>query len=105
MPETATALRERLAIRDRLKAALTRAQQQREQRPDIVATPHGPECDWWVGYERAVMLDAVNAERAELGKPPALITEVEAMDRMAAGHLDYTDKFSLYCTELVVDRP
>lgn len=104
MPETATALRERLAIRDRIKSTLAEAQQHRDERPDIVATPHGPECEW-VRYERAVMLDAVNAERARLGKPPALITEVEAMDRMAAGHVDYTDKFSLYCTELVVDRP
>lgn len=104
MAETTTALRERLAIRDRLKVALASAQQHRDQRPGIVDTPHGPECEW-VRYERAVMLDAVNAERAELGKPPALITEVETMDRMAAGHVDYTDKFSLYCTELVVDRP
>ncbi|TYK45095.1 hypothetical protein [Actinomadura decatromicini] len=104
MPESTIALSERLAIRDRLKATLTGAQRQRDRRPDIIDTPHGPECEW-VRYERNVMLDAVNAERAELGKPPALINEVESMDRMAAGHVDYTDKFSLYCTELVVDRP
>lgn len=104
MPETTIALRERLAIRDRLKAILVGAQQQRDQRPDIIDTPHGPECEW-ARYERRVMLGAVNAERSEFGKPPALITEVESMDRVAAGHVDYTDKFSLYCTELVVDRP
>lgn len=104
MPETRIELRERLAIRDRLMAVLSAAQRRRDQRPDILDTPHGPECEW-ARYEREAMLDAVNVERGKLGKPPALITEVESVDRVAAGHVDYSAKFALYCTELVVDKP
>ncbi len=47
------------------------------------------------------MYDAVNSERARLGKPPVTINDVEFVELRAVGHTDYARKFSLYCTELV----
>jgi len=52
----------------------------------------------WVIYERKVMLDAVNAERFRRGLPP--VTDIGAAERCAMGHIDYTEKFALYCAEI-----
>ena len=59
----------------------------------------------WVEQERGVMCDAVNRHRARLGKKPVTMDDVEAVEQLAVGHVDYGTKFALYCTELVQERP
>lgn len=54
----------------------------------------------WVIDERKTMLDAVNAERFRRGLLP--VTNVDKAERCAMGHVDYTQKFALYCAELAV---
>jgi len=87
---------QRLEIRDRLKAAFQTAAKERNTRPS-----HGP--GNWIEYEREMMHEAVTKERAKLGKGPIPITRVERVESMAAGHVDYSDKWPLYCAELVLD--
>lgn len=57
--------------------------------------------DEWITAERQRMLDAVNGERALLGKGPLRLADVERVEQIAVGHFDYTHKFTLYCAELV----
>ncbi|MFE7780281.1 hypothetical protein [Streptomyces nigrescens] len=84
---------------DALYATLVRAQEEREERPDIVDGPDGPECEW-AAYERDRMHEAVNAIRAERGLPAVPVEGVVRVERIAAGHSDYSRKFAFYCAEL-----
>jgi hypothetical protein len=59
----------------------------------------------WILAERLRMLEAVNEERARLGKDPVALSAIERVERCAAGHHDYVHKFALYCTELVEATP
>lgn len=92
-----------LLLRDQLRDELRDASAQRDRRPEVVSTPYGPECAWVV-YERHRMLGFVNAERTRLGVAPAPMAEVERVERLAAGHSDYADKYALYCAELILER-
>lgn len=92
----------RMAVRDRLKKILTGAQKSRDQRPNLVGTRDGGSEPEWARWERSVMTGAVNAERGKPGLPPISSIAVEEVERQAAGHIDYTDKFALYCSELAV---
>jgi uncharacterized protein YkwD len=56
----------------------------------------------WVIDERKTMLDAVNAERFRRGLPP--VANVDKAERCAMGHIDYTQKFALYCVEMCDDN-
>jgi hypothetical protein len=94
-------LRQRLALRDRFRAVLAKAMEQRDKRPDFVDTMDGPELEW-VLYERVVMLDEVNRMRAERGYPKVDSYLVLRAERMACGHVDYHSKFALYCAEIVL---
>lgn len=61
----------------------------------------------WIEYEKLTMLQAVNRlisveTRFSLNEPPKVTLEqIEFAEGRAAGHIDYTRKFVLYCTELV----
>jgi len=57
----------------------------------------------WIIYERKVMLDAVNVERFRRGLSAVL--DVNKAERCATGHVDYTQKFALYCAEMCNDNP
>jgi hypothetical protein len=87
------------AATDVLRAVLAAAQTEREQRPDLISGPHGAECAW-APYERGRMYDAVNTIRAERGLPPVPMEDIDRVDRLAAGHSDYSRKFAFYCAEL-----
>jgi hypothetical protein len=90
-----------------LRSILAGAIAEREQRPDLVDTPNGPECAWAL-YEREQMLGAVNAIRADLHPdwPPVPMELVEHADQQAAGHVDWFRKFAWSCAELVIkERP
>lgn len=55
----------------------------------------------WVVKEREAMFNTLTQERAKLGKGPVPITELMRAERLAYGHIDYAEKFSLGCAELV----
>lgn len=83
-----------------LREVLIAAQAERGQRPNLVDTPSGPECEWAV-YERSMMHDAVNKLRAGQSLPPLPLADIERVEQLAVGHSDYTAKFAFYCAELV----
>lgn len=56
----------------------------------------------WVIYEREVMLQAVNAVRLQRERPQVTVKEVHRVERCATGHVDYSQKFALYCAELAL---
>jgi len=91
---------ERLRLRDLFRVTLITAQKERDRRQEIF----GGELAWVI-YERETMLNAVNRARAAYGKQPLPPAAVERVEGLATGHVDYTDKFALYCTELVQDTP
>lgn len=59
----------------------------------------------WITAERRALCEAVNRHRTRLGKSPLTMDDVERVEQQAVGHTDYARKFSLYCTELVEERP
>ncbi|MFE7485425.1 hypothetical protein [Streptomyces sp. NPDC057552] len=87
------------ASTDSLLAALTRAQEQRGQRPELVDGPDGPECEW-AAFERTTMHQGVNDIRAERDLPHISLEEIVRVERLAVGHSDYSRKFAFYCAEL-----
>ncbi|MGW3330506.1 hypothetical protein ACWDF9_08180 [Streptomyces rubiginosohelvolus] len=87
------------ASADSLLAALTTAQQQRDQRPNLVDGPDGLECEW-AAFERSTMHKAVNAARSENGLSPAPVEAIINAELQAVGHSDYSRKFASYCAEL-----
>lgn len=87
------------AATDCLRATLAAAQAERDERPDLVDGPDGPECEW-AAYERARMHETVNAIRAERGLLPVPVEDVVRVERLAVGHSDYSLKFAFYCAEL-----
>jgi hypothetical protein len=85
---------------ERLREVLRNAQKERPNRPAYVNREFE-----WVGYEREVMFNAVNAERAKLGRTTICPSLVCIAENAAVGHTDYVEKFALYCAELVLDTP
>ena len=69
---------------------LSKAQEQRRIRED------------WLAYELTEMLLTVNKERLARGLPFVTSEEIAKADRCAAGHVDYSRKFALYCAELAL---
>ena len=57
----------------------------------------------WVAVERGAMHAAVNRLRDRVGLPGVDPELVERAESMAAGHVDYTKKYALYCADLVHD--
>lgn len=94
-------LTEKLALRDLFCDVLIEATRSRNQRREIVQTVWGPEIGWVI-YERMCMLTAVNIARSERGYPPVDIEAIRRADQQATGHVDWLDKFSLYCAELTL---
>ncbi|MFE9832477.1 hypothetical protein ACFYPK_28080 [Streptomyces halstedii] len=91
------------ASTERLLAALTSAQEQRDQRQGFVDGPDGPECEW-AAFERTTMHQGVNEIRAEYGLPPIPLEVVTRVEGLAVGHSDYSWKFAFYCAELVAPK-
>lgn len=58
--------------------------------------------DGWILYEKLHMWGVVNRMQATLfNKGPVTFERVEAVEQQAAGHIDYSNNFALYCAELV----
>jgi hypothetical protein len=87
----------------KMKGILTQAQTERNSRDKWVESNNPlekhPELGWVV-YERQVMFNAVNVERAANGLNPIAMKELVMAETMTTGHSDYTSKFALYCAEL-----
>lgn len=56
----------------------------------------------WAKFERQTMMNLVNLMRAERGLPKVSLQEIERVERTAAGHVDYSSKFALYCAEIAI---
>lgn len=83
---------------ERLREILADAQRERGYRPVTNGV------DGWVLYEQLVMWGAVNRQRKVLmGLDPIPFHKIQEVEAMAAGHVDYSKKFALYCAELVSD--
>lgn len=85
-----------LAVRDELLKRLRAAAKHRDTRPELDANGEPA----WVAYERQVMHEEVNAYRRDAGLPEIDLAEVARVERQACGHVDYADKYALYCAEL-----
>lgn len=90
----------KMALRDRFLAALTSAQEQRPWRQEMEGDELG-----WIVYERTTMHQLVNQVRAESDLPPVDLGRVTRAENLAAGHVDYSQKFALYCAELALATP
>lgn len=86
---------------DYLRATLTSTQAERPDRPGMVDGPDGPECEW-AAYERACMHQAVNKIRTDEQLTVVALDDILRVERLAAGHSDYSRKFALYCAELAM---
>ncbi|MFI1203540.1 hypothetical protein ACH4VR_29610 [Streptomyces sp. NPDC020883] len=84
---------------DRLYAVLVAAQKERDQRPDLLDGPDGPECEW-ARFERNAMWREVNRIRGERGLKPVLLSSIVSAEQQAVGHCDYTSKLAVYCAEI-----
>jgi hypothetical protein len=89
------------AAAEQLRAVLRGAVGQRDQRPELVETDGGSERAW-VLFERQEMLTAVNVLRVERDLPPIGIEVITRMDLYATGHVDWFEKFSWSCAELMM---
>lgn len=58
----------------------------------------------WILAERTCVLNEVNRQRYLLGYNRVTIDEIERVERMAVGHVDYIDKFCRYAVDLVFQR-
>lgn len=94
---------EKIRLRNLLRDALLAATEQRDLRNEVIFAASGPE-PWWVCYERVQMLNAVNQFRLERGRSLISMDAIVRVDQLATGHVDWLDKFSLYCAELVLAK-
>jgi len=82
---------------DRLREVLAEVQDERQYRP----VSNGS--DGWIVYEQLHMWGVVNRMRAILmGKQPIPFEDIQRVESLASGHVDYSKKFALYCAELLL---
>jgi len=78
---------------------LNEAQQLRPKKSRMI----GSEVEWMI-YERETMWKAVNSIRLQRGRPAVSVEEVERVENQAVGHIDYSQKFALYCAKLALEH-
>ncbi len=92
------------------KEYLMMLQEKRDERRNLLEGTEVPE--WmegethaveWNVYEIKEMADLVNMVRVMAQEDPLPLEEFARVERQAAGHIDYTKKFALYCAELAHD--
>lgn len=77
---------------------LSKAQEERPKRRGVTESRELE----WVVFERNMLLDLVNAERAKLSAPPVDMNAVLRIENSAVGHIDYTQKLALGAADLVL---
>jgi len=95
---------DKLDLRDKFLSVLKAAATQRKRRTALVSAPGGvgrsePE---WVAFERRAMAEVVDAARAARGLAAASPERLQRAERIAVGHVDYMEKFALYCAEIAL---
>jgi hypothetical protein len=105
-PPAATAWDQRKleAAIDQLRHVLRAAMLHRDRlewQTEVTAPDGGRELAWIV-YERRAMHNETNRIRSEAGLPYLPIEDIERAESLASGHIDYFQKFTLYCAELAV---
>ena len=89
------------AIADRFQEALQAEAQERDHRMDVDDFGDGYETRFaWC--ERRRMHAEVNLVRETNGLPAVTVAEVQRLEQMALGHVDYARKYSWYCAELAL---
>jgi hypothetical protein len=78
------------------------AAKERPKRPEMVHVDN-ESVPAWALYEQGKMLEAVNLALADRNRPPVQLANIQKVEHMAMGHVDYASKFALYCTEIVLD--
>ncbi|PWK81700.1 hypothetical protein C8D88_116111 [Lentzea atacamensis] len=97
-------VRKKLALRDRLLDHFVELAKERGKRQEVVATGSAePELSW-VLYERHGMLAEVNRIREELGYVRTTLGPLWAAERLCVGHVDYAEKWALYCAEIAMEE-
>jgi hypothetical protein len=99
-------LHEKLALLKTFREVFAKAAKERRNRPSMVPDP----CETrfihtvpaYVLFERDTLLAAVNAERGRRGLKPVDVGAIDRVERLACGHIDYAEKYPLYCTELAL---
>ena len=86
----------RRTLIDTLKAALAQAITERPQRRDFVNGELA-----WITYEREVMHQETNRQRAKRGRGPVSLADIRRVESTSEGHIDYVSKFAIGCAELV----
>lgn len=86
------------ALRQAMLKTLVEAQ---KERPNLRTFDNGELA--FVVHERSAMYEAVLLARCALDLPAIPLSEIIRVENMASGHSDYSDKFALYCAELVID--
>ena len=94
-------MRQRMALRDLFRDKLCDAALERNRRDFYVAGRDGDAELGWVLYEHLVMMEAVNTELRSRNLPDADPEELCRIERDAAGHCDYADKYALHLAFLV----
>lgn len=98
-------VREKLAVKDEMMVVFQRAAESRSERQEVVEDVVEP---WpgrepgWALYERQQLHTAVNVERACRYLESVPESVIKRVERMACGHSDYAEKYTLYCAELAV---
>lgn len=92
-------MRPLVELTDKFRATLAEAQKSRPEKRGRTAEDELE----WVQYEREVMWHLVNEVRAKNGAAPVPIEEVKRVENFAVGHIDYSQKFALYCAELALN--
>jgi hypothetical protein len=92
----------KVILQKSLVAVLRDASRQRGKRGDFVPDGPGVTVPGWVLFERDVMRAAVDVERAARGLSPVEPDRVTRAERLACGHVDYVEKYALYCAEMAL---
>jgi hypothetical protein len=94
---TPAALAHLMDTRDEILNALLLAMVERPDRQET--TPSGEL--GWVVFERETLRDAVNKHRTG-SRGPVTLTDIEALESQAAGHVDYAEKLAYSCARLAL---
>ncbi|MFE7461749.1 hypothetical protein [Streptomyces sp. NPDC057554] len=90
-------------VEQNLLGLLRRESARRDTRPGF--RTHGQEtAPAWVFTERALLLEAINTERARRALPAVTLEDVREVEMTALGHADYAQKLSWRCAELALGQ-
>jgi hypothetical protein len=96
-------VRTKLALRDRLLNHFIELASHRDERQEIIQSGAASGLEMgWVLFERHGMLEEVNRIREERGLMRTTLGPVWQAERLCVGHVDYAEKWALYCAEIAM---